>query len=426
MRPGRGHRERDERLHRPSVASGALLLRFLRLLLLGAVSGALAGVASFAFLEALDAVTRTRREHPDLLFLLPVAGFVIGAVVHHLGGAAARGNALLVEQLHEPTAWLPRRMAPLVFVGTVASHLFGASVGREGAALQMSGALTDALSRSLRLPTLERRLLLVAAIAGGFGAVFGVPVAGAVFALEVRPIGRLRLQAAAPALVAAIVGDQVVRVFGHAHAHRPRLAPPLDASFLVRIALAGLAFGVVARLFVELVHRAKAVAGGRIPYPPLRLAVGGAATVALALVVGREHLGLSLPLLDETLAGHDPGGATFALKLAFTVLALGSGFPGGEVTPLFVIGTTLGGALAAVLGIDVATLAAIGFVAVFAGAAKTPIACAVLGAELFGLGSFVPMAVGCVLAVVAAGGPGIYDHPTGGGQGRRRWGRASP
>lgn len=173
--------------HRRSP-TGNVALELLRRAGLGAASGLLAGLACWAFLTVLDQATELRLQHGWLLGLLPLAGLAVGVSYHFLGGEAGRGNALLIEQIHEPTAWVPRRMAPLVAVGTVVSHLFGASVGREGTALQMSGSLTDLFARSLRLDHRDRRWLLIAALAGGFSATFGVPWAGAVFAVEVQSV----------------------------------------------------------------------------------------------------------------------------------------------------------------------------------------------------------------------------------------------
>lgn len=385
-----------------------LVGHLVRWVALAAASGALAGVASYAFLESLDAATELRLERPWLLYLLPAAGAVVGLVYHRWAGRAAAGNELLLEEIHEPTAWVPRRMAPLVFAGSVVSHVFGASVGREGAALQMSGSLTDLMARRLRLAHHDRRVLLIAAIAGGFGAMFGVPLAGAVFALEVQAVGRVRYEALVPALTASIVGDLVVGGLGRDHAEMPVVTLPVDAAVLAKVAVAGLAFGLVSTAFSSLVHGIKRLSTRVIAHPALRPVVGGAATVGLAALVGRDYLGLSLPLVDDALAGIAPAGGVFALKLVFTAIALGFGFPGGEVTPLFVIGATLGGALAVPLGLDVQALSAVGFVAVFAGAANTPLACTIMGAELFGSGSVVAVAVGCVVAYVFSSHRGIY------------------
>lgn len=380
-----------------------------RWIVLGAVSGGLAGLSSFVFLEGLEKVTDLRVRNGWLVWFLPVAGLMVGGVYQHLGGRAVQGNALLIEQIHRPTAWVPRRMAPLVLGGTWLTHLVGGSAGREGTALQMSGSLSDLFARVVHLGEDDRRLMLVAALGGGFGAVFGVPLAGAVFALEVQSIGRVRYEGLVPALTAGLVGDLVVRGLGHSHAARPQLLVEVDAAVLGKVALAGLAFGLAGAAFAEGTHLVRAVLARWMSRPPLRTAMGGVAVVGLSLLFGRDYLGLSLPLIDRGLAGDRLSFAVFALKMLFTAITLGAGFPGGEVTPLFVIGTTLGAALATPLGLDVPLVAAIGFVAVFAGAANTPLACTIMGAELFGSGAVMPVAVGCVVAYVCSSHRGIYS-----------------
>ncbi len=178
-----------------------------------------------------------------------------------------------------------------------------------------------------------------------------------------------------------------------------------------KIALAAVAFGLVSTAFSGITHAVAWASARVVPWVPGRLALGGVATVVLMLLVGREYLGPSLPLIDETLAGIDPGPWAFAWKLVFTAIAIGCGFPGGEVTPLFVIGTTLGGALAGLLGIPIPVLASVGLVAVFTGHANTPLACTVMGVELFGAGAVVPVAVGCVIAFVTSSHRGILLVP---------------
>lgn len=399
------------------------LLRFLvRWCVLGALVGALAGLASAVFLWLLAQATEAQTEHGWLLWLLPVAGLVVGAAYHYVGGRSSQGNNLILEEAHgvEPDGpapaagarWVPKRMAPLVLLGTLATHLFGGSAGREGTAIQMSGSLTDALARGFRLGASDRRVLLVTAIAGGFGSVFGVPLTGAVFALEVQTVGQLRHDAFVPALTASIVGERVVHGLGWDHDVTPRIAlgdVPLEAGLLLKVAVAGLAFGLASAVFAELVFGLKHAFARMVAWSPLRPAVGGVVVIALTLVVGtRDYLGLSLPLIAESYAGQVVLGA-FALKLLFTCVTLGAGFQGGEVTPLFVIGATLGATMARLLDAPPALLAAVGFVAVFAGATNTPLACTIMGIELFGAGSMVYLAVGCAIAFVFSAHRGIYE-----------------
>ncbi|MCU1374147.1 MAG: Chloride channel protein [Actinomycetia bacterium] len=387
------------------------LVHLARWTVIGVVVGVVAGLSSAAFLETLSWATRTRIDHPNLLWGLPLFGLVCGLAYHHVGGRAGGGSSLIIDEVHDPRTWLPRRMAPLTFVFTVGGHLFGASVGREGTAIQMAAGLTDTGARALRIPGPARRILLIAAIAGGFGAVFGVPLAGAVFGLEVLAVGRIRYDALVPAFAASLVGDRVVAGLGVHHTPTPTLAAvDLDPLLLAKLALAGIAFGIAALVFAELTHGIKQLFAAHVRWPPARTFLGGVAVVALTYVVGdRAYLGLSIPLITGALAGGAGivAGA-FALKLLFTSVSLGAGFQGGEVTPLFVIGATLGVTLGRLLDVPIPLLAAVGFVAVFAGATNTPLACTIMAIELFGAAVAVPAAIGCVVAFVVSADRGIY------------------
>lgn len=379
-------------------------------LILGSGVGVLAGTASAVFLLTLNWATSFRLAHPELLLLLPVAGLLLGWLYFAYAGPAARGNNLVIDEVNTSRAPIPLRMAPLVLIGTVITHLFGGSAGREGTAIQMGASLADGLQRALRLRPEDRRLMLMAGISGGFGSVFGTPLAGFVFGLEVQSIGRVRYEGIIPCLIAAIVGDLVTRAWGATHSVYPKLAElNVESGLLLKVALAGIAFGLASFLFIELTHGIKHLMAHLFGWSPLRLLAGGAVIVGLTLLLGaQDYLGLSLPLIQNTLNGTGVVTLAFLLKLVFTSITLGSGFLGGEVTPLFVIGSTLGYTLGRLLGVDPALMASIGFVAVFAGAANTPLACTLMGVELFGGGGALYIAVGCVVAYLASGLRSIY------------------
>lgn len=397
----------------PSLSARLLTWRVsaaVRWLFLAGCVGVLAGTASALFLTLLTNATNAFASQPALIVLLPLAGLLIGWVYWRFGGTASQGNNLVIEEIHIARQRVPARMAPLVLIGTVATHLFGGSAGREGTAIQMSASLSDTLRRVLRLDSNDRRLVLMAAISGGFGSVFGTPAAGFVFGMEVQTAGRMRYEGALPCLIASIVGDLVTRAWGVGHAHYPRLAPvEIDPLLLMRVVLASVVFGLASAAFIELTHRVKHLFQQRIKWPPLRPFFGGLAIIALTLLVGtNDYNGLSLPLIERSLRGETVLFTAFLLKIVFTAVTLGSGFLGGEVTPLFVIGATCGAALAPVLGVDPGLLSSIGFVAVFAGATNTPIACAIMAVELFGGGGEIYVLVGCVVAYQISGQRSIY------------------
>jgi H+/Cl- antiporter ClcA len=382
----------------------------LKWLILGVLVGILSGSASALFLITLDWMTNTRLANSWLLFLLPIAGLAIGMVYHHFGGRAKGGNSLIIEEVHINEARIPVRMTPFVLIGTLITHLFGGSAGREGTAIQMGASLADMARRILRLNGDDRRFMLLAGISGGFSSVFGTPIAGFIFGMEVDTVGRVRYEGIIPCLTSAIVGDWVTRAWGAGHSHYP-LAPIIETTpdIILKMVLAGIIFGITSRLFVLGIKTLKATLAKFIAYPPFRLLAGGLLFIGFTLLVGtRDYSGLSLPLIQASVRGEGVILGAFLLKLIATVITLGSGFLGGEVTPLFVIGSTLGYSLGMVLGLDPAWVAMVGFVAVFAASSNTPIACIFMGIELFGGNIALVTVVGCMVAYLVSGHEGIY------------------
>ena len=387
--------------------------------------GAVSGLAAWALFESLDRATEWRVDRPWLVWLLPVAAFVLGAAYHYAGGAAGRGTPLVIGQLSpttDPAAGpaVPYRMAPMIFGATFIAQLTGASVGREGAALQIGGSLVSLLTRPLRLDPNARRTLLLAAVAGSFGGAFGVPLAGAVFGLEVRRTRHGARRTVNPpvvlaAVVSSFVADRVVEGLGRRTDVVDMVAElgvRIDWWVLVRLVAVGVSAGLAARLFTFTLHSVKHAAHTSIAWAPLRPVVGGAATLGLMILFGRDYLGLSLPLVDQALTGPHSDWWDPVLKIVFTALALGCSIPGGEVTPLFVVGGTMGSFIAGPLDLDPRFTAAATLAAVFGAAARTPLACTILVVELFDIGMFLPAAAVCLTAAVAASRRGIYDDPT--------------
>lgn len=398
-------------------SQSVLALKWIALLIPMAMA---VGSACALFLWSLDLVTQTRFRHPWLLFLLPIAGFCVGWVYHAWGKPAEGGNNLIIDQIHEPGGGVPRRMAPLILFGTVVTHLFGGSAGREGTAVQMGGSIAGAFVRHLPLDRATGKILLMAGVAAGFGAVFGTPLAGAVFALEVLTIGKVQYEALLPCFLAGLLADWTCHAWGIGHtvyqiqfpAGEFKVAPLL----LGKVLIAAVAFGLVSALFADLSHSLQATFKKAIRFAPARPIVGGIAVILLTYLVGtQDYLGLGV-------TAPEAGGVSIVSflnspvihpwswlwKIVFTAVTLASGFKGGEVTPLFFIGAGLGNALAGVLGAPTDLFAALGFVAVFAGAANTPLACTLMGIELFGSTHAVYIAGACLIAYFFSGHSGIY------------------
>ncbi|WP_321814791.1 MULTISPECIES: voltage-gated chloride channel family protein [unclassified Paraburkholderia] len=386
-----------------------LLPFFGKWLLIACLVAALAGSASAFFLVALDHATAWREAHRWAIWLLPVAGFGVGWLYHKLGKPVDAGNNLLIDEIHDPKKVVPLRMVPLVLGGTIVSHLFGASVGREGTAVQMGGALADQLTHAFRLEHEDRRTLLMIGMSAGFASVFGTPLAGAIFGLEVLAIGRMRYDALFPCIVAGIVADKVCLAWGVHHVqYVVGTIAPIGAWSIAAVVIAGILFGLTGMAFATSAHKLGAFVKSKVTYPPLRPLIGG---ILIAIAVWTfdawHYIGLGIP--DIVRSFQQPMQPwDFLGKFGFTVASLGTGFKGGEVTPLFYIGATLGNALAPLLHMPFAMMAAIGFVAVFSGAANTPIATTIMAIELFGADIGPLAAIGCVTAFLFSGHAGIY------------------
>jgi H+/Cl- antiporter ClcA len=381
-----------------------------RWMLLAGATGVAAGVASAVFLHLLGWATRTQQETPWLLFLLPVAGAVMAWTYQRWGEIAGQGNNAILDEIHDDVPGTPLRMAPMILLATVGTHLFGGSAGREGTAVQMGGALAGGIGRALRIGREHRRVLLMCGIAAGFGSVFGTPLAGAVFGIEVLALGGMRYGALVPCLIASYVGDLTTRGLGAEHAHWDLgVLPETTVDVAWRVAVAAIAFGAAAALFAEATHLVDRTSRRWMPRPVVRTAVGGAAIVLVTLALGtRLYNGLGTELIDRALTGEGVPDLAFLAKIGLTALTIGVGFKGGEVTPLFAIGASLGWVLAAPLGLPGPYLAAIGFIAVFAAAANTPLTCVVLGVELFGGEPVLAFGIAVFVAYTLSGHRGIY------------------
>lgn len=394
----------------PSKFSSLFFYLF-KWLVITIVNGACIGTASAGFLISLDWVTNYRENHLWIIALLPIGGLLIGLLYHYYGKNVVAGNHLLFYTIQEPKAIIPFKMAPFVYLGTMVTHLLGGSAGREGTALQMAGAIADQCSKPFRLSTEERRILIIAAIAAGFGSVFGTPLAGAVFGLEVILVRKFRYNAIFPAFAAAFFADWVTRVWNAPHTHYVvSFVPKISPATLFYSIIAGIAFGLCAILFTQSMHRLTSFVAKKISFPPLRPFLGGILIAAVVLGFGTtKYIGLGIPIIESAFHQELPT-YDFLLKLLFTVVTLSVGFKGGEVTPLFFIGATLGNALAFVLPLPIGLLSGMGFVAVFAGATKTPIACFLMAIELFGIESAVYAAIACIVAYLVSGKGSIYQN----------------
>jgi H+/Cl- antiporter ClcA len=370
--------------------------------------GVAIGCSCALFLHLLDQATNYRENHKWIIGFLPLAGLSIGLAYHYWGKEITKGNSLLLTAYENPKKVIPFRMAPFILIGTLITHLFGGSAGREGTAVQMGGAIADQCTKYFKLTQHSRRTLIIMGISAGFSAVFGTPFAGALFALEVLAFKKINLKAVIGSILVAYVAHYTCISLGVQHTHYLVSSnQALNLKSLSWSACTGLIFGITALLFSRLLHFWNKLFSKTIKYPPFRPLFGGIFIVIAVWFLGTKYIGLGIPTIEaafETqLDSYD-----FLLKILLTTFTLGVGFKGGEVTPLFFIGATLGNVLIWIVPLPLDLLAAMGFVAVFAGATHTPIACTIMAVELFGIKVMPFIAVSCCISYFFSGTHGIY------------------
>lgn len=378
-------------------------------ILLPIVIGALVGSASALFLFTLDAATAYRENNSWIIIFLPLSGLLIGLLYHFYGNSVVKGNNLLLEEFHHPKKVIPFKMAPLVFVGTILTHLFGGSAGREGTALQMGGAIADQFTAFFKRHPIDRKILLVIGISGGFASVFGTPLAGALFALEILVLSKKHFAVIVPSFLAAYCAHFTCLAWNISHtSYKIPVVPPLTLETILWVVCSGIIFGITALAFTQSTAFWSNSFQKAIRFAPFRPMIGGVFIAAAVYYLGTtKYIGLGIPTIEAAFTSN-LNGYDFILKLLFTSFTLGAGFKGGEVTPLFFIGAALGNVLVWFVPLPFPLLAGIGFVAIFSGATNTPIASTFMGMELFGMESGIFIAIACSTAYLFSGSKGIY------------------
>ncbi|QZK90858.1 chloride channel protein [Flavobacterium sp. CHNK8] len=383
----------------------SLLLWSLICILIGIFSGS----ASALLLFSLDWVTRLFTVHKMLFWLLPIGGLAIGLLYHYLGNESYKGNNLLLMAYENPETRVPLRMGFLVFLGTLITHLLGGSAGREGTAVQMGGAIAYQFNKIKKISKKESQILILLGISAGFASVFGTPLAGAIFALEIVCFKRINLKSILSVFLVAFIANYTVDLWQIEHSvYYIFEIPNITFKTLLWVLVAGLLFGLTAMLYSKSAHYWNRLFSVTFPFAPWRPLVGGSFLVILFYCFDMtRYTGLGLPVIAESFTTTSLP-KDFLLKIIITGITLGSGFKGGEVTPLFFIGATLGSALSLVVPLPVSLLAGMGFVALLSGATHTPIACTLMGIELFGIEAGLFLCIACSMAYFCSGSTGIY------------------
>ncbi len=382
---------------------------FLKWFVLSLISGISVGIVIALFLKSLQYATSFREHNRWMLYLLPFGGALVSYLYFKYGKDSSKGNNLIIERINNGNGHIPFRMAPLVFFGTFVTHLFGGSAGREGTGVQIGASICAKIGELLKLNKLDSTIIITSGVSSGFGVVFGTPIAGTIFGLEVSSIGKMRYESIIPCLISSYIGNYIARLFNvqHTHYHIVDVSSK-DPIIFYKVIFCSILFGLVSKLFAELTHFLKKVFASKIENTSIKSFIGGIIIIILTLLINnRMYLGLSLELLKASFE-NPVVSYTFIMKLLFTSITLATGFQGGEVTPLFVIGATLGNFIAPIFGLPISFLAGLGMIGVFCGGTKTPLASFAMGLELFGGGNIKYIFIACVISYVFSGKSGIY------------------
>lgn len=395
-----------KRLTEPTV----LFLSIVKWVVLATVAGAIVGSATAVFLKLLAWATDTSHQLAWYYWLLPPALFLSALVVKYFApDAQGHGTEKVIEAIHKRAGRIPILVVPVKLVATIITLAVGGSAGKEGPCAQIGAGLTSLLSDVLKFDDHDRKKLVICGISAGFAAVFGTPIAGSIFGVEVLFVGTILYEVLLPSFIAGITAFQVSSAMGVTYFHQPvSVVPVFSEGFLLKVMGAGLFFGVCSIILIEFLKAGEKFSERWKMWPPLKGLVGGLFLVVLSYVFSTQYLGLGLSTIEEGLRGTMTDWYAFLVKPIFTAITLSFGGSGGIVTPIFFVGTSAGLFFAYVFGLNAATFASIGMVGVLSGAANTPIAASIMAVELFGP-SVAPYAtVACVISFLISGHRSVY------------------
>jgi H+/Cl- antiporter ClcA len=397
-------------MNKTLTESTVLFLSIIKWVALATAVGAIVGGATALFLKLLNWSTKISHDYSYSFLLLPLALFLSALMVKYLApDAEGHGTEKVIEAIHKQSGKVAPPVVPVKIAATIVTLALGGSVGKEGPCAQIGAGLTSLFSDLLRFDDHDRKKLVICGISAGFAAVFGTPIAGSIFGVEVLFVGAILYEVLLPSFIAGITAYQISSSLGITYFHEAvRVLPVFSEAFLIKVMGAGLFFGICSIILVETLKFGERIARWLKMWAPLKGLIGGAILIGLVYLFSAQYLGLGLETVAAGLRGEVTDWYAFLVKPLFTSITLSFGGSGGIVTPIFFIGSTAGTFFAHVFHLNIATFAAIGFVSVLAGAANTPIAASIMAVELFG-STIAPYAtVACVISFLITGHRSVY------------------
>ena len=399
----------EERMDEILQTEALSALALVKWVVLGCMIGALVGTVGSLFAHALLFVNNLRGAHPMLVLGLPLGGLAIVALYRGTKNTNDKGTNTVISSIHSDVN-IPFRMAPLIFISTIITHLFGGSAGREGAALQLGGSIASGVGSVLRMNKKDKRLMIMCGMSAGFSALFGTPLAATVFSMEVISVGIMHYSALVPCVSAALIAQFVARAFRVPPEVFPVESATMTPASFFQTLLFAAAAGLVSILFCVILHQSEHLYKKYLKNPYIRIVVAGVLVIALSAVLGTgDYLGSGMGIIEH-IFHHGEAVVPFAflLKMIFTALTLGGGFKGGEIVPSLTIGAAFGSCAAALIGLPLELAAACGMVGVFCGVTNSPITSLLLAFELFGFAGMPYYLVSVAASYMISGRYGLY------------------
>ncbi|MGN0143382.1 MAG: chloride channel protein [Clostridium sp.] len=380
---------------------------FIKWIIIALITGGVGGIVGSIFHLSVEFATNTRNQYPWILYLLPFGGLII-VFLYKKGMKEDPGTNLVINSIRTDGK-VPFMMSPLIFIGTVITHLLGGSAGREGAALQLGGSIGSQIGNLLRLDEKDMHLITLCGMSGVFSALFGTPLTAAFFSMEVISVGIIYYSAFIPCIVSSIAAYAVSLCFGLAPVRFDlNIFPELSVLNIVKVMILGSLCAVVSIIFCEMLHKSSKLLKKFIPNSYLRVFLGGSIIIVMTLIVGsRDYNGAGMDIITNAVNGTARPEA-FILKMIFTAVTINVGYKGGEIVPTFFIGSTFGCIFGSLLGLDPCFGAAVGLVAMFCGVVNTLITSIILSIELFGAGNIMLFAVACGVSYMESGYYSLY------------------
>jgi H+/Cl- antiporter ClcA len=392
------------------VEESVLFVSVLKWVFLATVIGIIVGLSTAVFLKILS-WSITFGDHYSYYFLfLPVAMFISIILTKYLApDAKGHGTEKVIEAIHKRSGKIKAAVVPVKLFATIITIASGGSVGKEGPCAQIGAGLSSIVADLLKFADNDRKKLVICGISAGFASVFGTPIAGAIFGVEVLFVGSLMYDVLLPSFISGIISYQVSSSFGIAYFYHPlSFVPAFKETFFLKVVFAGIFFGLCSIFLVSALKAGEKAAQKFKVWEPFKGLIGGFILIVLTFALSKEYLGLGLETIQAAVHGENVHWYSFIVKGVFTSISLAFGGSGGIVTPIFFIGSCSGNFFGQIFRLDVATFSAIGLVSLLAGAANTPIAASILAVELFGADIAPYAAISCVISFLITGHRSVY------------------